>query len=124
MRPYWLLLLSLTAFQGCGPHGNSEERFLIRNTTNSEIVWQTFNYGKQWANMTYPVGVTDDAGSGGQLGVDSVKFIKGNKVLTFINPKYDLAAYEATEDWNYFNFKNWVEESENVFVYTLEDKYF
>jgi hypothetical protein len=124
MKPCWLLLISLTVFQSCGPHENSEERFLIRNNTNSELIWQTFYVGKQGANMTYPAGVTDYAGSGGELGVDSVKFIKGNNVLTFINPKYDFAAYELSKDWNYFNSANWVMENENVFVYTLKEEYF
>jgi hypothetical protein len=122
------LFLSLLCFvNGCwfsGPHPNEEERFYIRNTTNAEFVWQTFWQGKQGANMVFETGVTDYAGSGGQLGVDSVKFIKGSDTLIFFNPKYDLTAYQATEAWNFFKPKNWIEERENVFVYMLREEYF
>lgn len=121
------LLILLCFLSGCwfsGPHPNAEERFHIENATNAEIVWQTFWQGKQGANMTFASGVTDYAHNGGALGVDSVNFIKGNDTLTFINPKYDFAEYERSKDWNYFNFENWVEESENVFIYTLKEDYF
>jgi hypothetical protein len=119
-----MFLVIIAATSGCGPHTNEEERFLIRNQTVTELIYQDFYNGKQGSNMLLSLSITEYVGAGDQLGVDSVKFIKGSKVLKFVNPKYDLATYEATKDWNFFNSKNWVQEKQNEFVYTVKEEFF
>jgi hypothetical protein len=112
------------AIIGCGPHTDEEDYYYTRNGTSETIVYQVYSSGKMWGNMTISSNARGDKDGGGQITVDSVKFLKASKILTFVNPKYDLATYEATKDWNFFNSKNWVQEKQNEFVYTVKEEFF
>lgn len=114
---------------GCGPHTEDEDRYLIHNETNSDILYQLYVGDKQVSNMLIKINENGYAGSGGDLFADSVIFRKSDEPSKFIEYKpfaYDTAAYNQNKDRSFFNYGNWVREnkSNRNYIYTVLEAHF
>jgi hypothetical protein len=114
----------MASYCECNTDDDEELSYFIKNNSISNISYRFFNTGNASDITLIAINTEEFVGGGGQLEVDSVRFVNDDKVISFVNPKYDFPTYEATKNKNFFNRENWIELSKNKFVYTLKEESF
>lgn len=119
---YLISLLLLILFSCTDPY-NSEPKYRVRNLATEDITFLLYNNGNTVANLQLAPNNAEDGDGGGQLDVDSVRFIRGNDSTLYINPVVDKDHYIDHEERNFFNVDNWKKDGNDYFYDVLDSDF-
>ncbi|MCX2743648.1 hypothetical protein OO013_07220 [Mangrovivirga sp. M17] len=100
------------------PHDADDYEFRILNSTDSEVLFKSFNIGEESGYIEIKVNESLFISGGGILRVDSVRFKIENPLdsITFVN---NYHGGDLNDVNHFFNYSNWKEKNINKYYYIL-----